>query len=267
MKKFKGYLQEMAAIDASDLDSKFLQRAQKVTSFNLSPNDFTNLKYKGEIQFLFKTHFFPKFDLDKTIKGKPSTDALNNLIKKIKNEDKKYFKALHNYNLKGVGPGEATLYFLLDDAHLGGGTASAADIQIGSQAYEVKAGDIGGDGFFKNFKLGGTVPMDKMVGAGLRIRDSDQRIQRAGREVNGVNAAQIKMIMANPALRKEWENEVEKPYRIAAHKYLSKNPLILMVNKTPAAKMGEVAFIGNLKREQIYLDVITQGTIKPKVKL
>jgi hypothetical protein len=40
-----------------------------------------------------------------------------------------------------------------------------------------------------------------------------------------------------------------------------------MVNKTPAAKMGEVAFIGNLKREQIYLDVITQGTIKPKVKL
>ena len=74
MKKFKGYLKEMAAIDASDLDSKFLQRAQKVTSFNLSPNDFTSLKYKGEIQFLFKTHFFPKFNLDKTIKGKPSAD-------------------------------------------------------------------------------------------------------------------------------------------------------------------------------------------------
>lgn len=267
MKKFKGYLREMAAIDASALDSKFLQRAQKVTSFNLSPNDFTSLKYKAEIQFLFKTHFFPKFDLDSTIKGKPSEKALNSLINKLRNEDKKYFNALHNYNLKGVGPGEATLYFLLDDAQLGGGTASAADINIGSQAYEVKAGDIGGDGFFKNFKLGGTVPMDKMVGAGIRLRDSNARIQSLGKEVNGVNAAQIKMIMSDPVLKRQWLSEVEKPYRVAAHKYLSKNPLILMVNKTPAARLGEVAFIGKLSADQIYLDVITQGTIKPKIKL
>jgi len=266
MKKFKGYLKEMAAIDASDLDSKFLQRAQKVTSFNLKPVDFQSLKYKGEIQFLFKTHFFPKFDLDQTIKGKPKEQELNNLIKKLRSQDKKYFTALHNYNLKGVGPGEATLYFLLDDASIGGGSASAADINIGSQSYEVKAGSLDGDGFFKNFKLGGTVPMDKMVGAGLRIRDSDERIKRAGTEKNGVNNTQIKMIMSNPALKKEWENEVEKPYRPAAHKYLSKNPLILMINKTPAARLGEVLFIGKLKREQIYVDVITQGTIKPKVK-
>ena len=41
---------------------------------------------------------------------------------------------------------------------------------------------------------------------------------------------------------------------------------ILMINKTPAARRGEVLYIGKLKQSQIALDVVTQGTIKPKVK-
>jgi hypothetical protein len=266
MKRLSKYLREMAAVNVEDLDPEFMKRALRVTSFNLSPSDFITDRYKAEIQHLFNIHFFPKFDLKDTIKGKPSASKMNTLIKKLRDSNKNNFLALHNYNLKGVGPGEATLYFLLDDATLGGGSASAADINIKGQAYEVKAGDLGGDGFFKNFKLGGTVPMDKMVGAGLAIRDSDQNIKNMGNEVNGVNASQIKAIMRNPKLKREWATKVETPYVKAAFNYLNKNPLILMINKTPAARRGEVLFVGSLKQSQVHLDVITQGTIKPKLQ-
>ena len=268
MQRFKSFtrLQEMAAVNVDDLDNDFLARALARTSFNLSPNDFTSLKHKAEIQHLFSIHFFPKFDMNKTLRGKPTASTLNKAIVSLRKENKSNFLALHNYNLKGVGPGEATLYFLLDDAALGGGTASAADINIGGQAYEVKAGDLGGDGFFKNFKLGGTVPMDKMVGAALRLRDSYPDIKAAGNEVNGVNGKQIQMIMKNKELAASWKKDVEDPYTKAAFKYLQKNPLILMINKTPAARRGEVLYVGKLKQSQVALDVVTQGTIKPKIK-
>ena len=68
-------IKEMAAVNVSELDATFLQRAQKVTSFNLTSKDFISLKYKKEIQHLFRTHFFPKFNLDNTI----STLRMNNI--------------------------------------------------------------------------------------------------------------------------------------------------------------------------------------------
>ena len=112
--KFKNYMTEMAAANVSDLDADFLKRAQKVTSFNLSSSDFTSLKYKEEIQHLFRTHMFPAFDLDNTMSGAPNITKLNKLIKNLKAISSKGFRNLHNYNLKGVGPAEATLFFLLD---------------------------------------------------------------------------------------------------------------------------------------------------------
>ena len=112
MMKFKSYMTEMAAVNVSDLDADFLKRAQKVTSFNLSSGDFTSLKYKKEIQHLFRTHMFPSFDLDNTISGPPNVTKLNKLIKNLKAISAKSFRNLHTYNLKGVGPAEATLFFL-----------------------------------------------------------------------------------------------------------------------------------------------------------
>ena len=263
----------MAAVKAADLDSEFIKRAQKVTSFNLSPSDFTSLKYKSEIQWLFKTHFFSKkFNLSNTIKGQPSVNELNKLIKGLKAENLSNFNALHSYNLKGVGPGEATLFFLLDDAHLGGGASAGLDIVIGSTGYEVKAGDYSrpkgqNDYYFKNFKLGGTVPMDRMVKVGFELRDSDPKIKAAGTEKNGVNAKQIEMILSQPELAARWKKEVEEPYRKAAHKYLTKNPLLCIINTTPKERKGEVHYIGKPKMNEVFVDVITQGTIKPMLKI
>ena len=257
-------------VDISKLDTEFLRRAQKITSFNLSSNDFTTLKYKAEIQHLFHMHFFPDFDLRKTIKGKPTVTALNRLIKELKRSNINEFYSLHNYNLKGVGPGEATLFFLLDDAQLGGGSASAADINIGNQAYEVKAGNYNAkQKAYKDFKLGGTVPLDKMVAKAFELRnivDPELRMSRSGvAEKNGVNGQQIEAILNDRTLADSWNKHVETPYGIEAAKYLNKNPLILMVNTTPKSEIGEIYHIGRIDPKKVKVDVVTQGTIKPKI--
>jgi len=272
MKRFSTHLKEMAMINAADLDAEFLSRAQKVTSFNLGSSDFTTLKYKSEIQYLFRTHFFKKFDLNKTIKGVPTRDGLNKLIRQLKSLDKTRFNYLHEYPLKGVGPGEATLFFLLDDATLGGGSASAADININGKAYEVKAGNYNAkQAAYKDFKLGGTVPLEKLVSAAFSLRnevDPDLRMGKAGKaEKNGVNGQQIEAIMKNPRLAARWEREVERPYGKLASGYLNKNPLILMINTTPAKFKGEIYHVGKVPENKIRVDVITQGTIKPKIAL
>ena len=105
-----------------------------------------------------------------------------------------------------------------------------------------------------------------MVAAALKIRDSDPKIAAAGKEKTGVNGKQIKMIMSQPKLKAEWMKNVEKPYQRAAYGYLAKEDLILMINKTPAARRGEVLFMGKPKINQISVDVVSQGTIKPRIK-
>jgi len=263
-------LKEMAAVSVADLDAEFLRRAQKVTSFNLTSKDFTTLKYKKEIQHLIRTHFFPKFDLSKTISGKPTKKELNVLIKSLKRENISKFNALHNYPVSAIGPGEITLFFLLDDAHLGGGSSAAADIKIGSIDYEVKAGNFNEkQNAYKDFKLGGTVPMDRMVNAAFALRkivDPNLKMGKRGKaEKNGVNGQQQAAIMKDRKLAAKWKSQVEIPYRKVASSYLNKNPLILLINNTPKPLVGEVYHVGKVKPNKIFVDVITQGTIKPKI--
>ena len=47
MKRLLSYMNEMAAVVVDDLDVDFLNRAQKVTSFNLQTADLESLKYKS----------------------------------------------------------------------------------------------------------------------------------------------------------------------------------------------------------------------------
>jgi len=255
----------MPNLNIKDLDTEFLQRAQKITSFNLNPADFLTLKHKNEIQYLFHTHFFPKFDLTKTIKGAPDKNKLNALIKALKQENSAHFMALHNYNLKGVGPGETTLFFLCDKGHLGGGASAGMDIVINGKGYEVKAGNyVAKDGYFGGFKLGGTVPLEKITAAAFELRDRDKDIKAKSAERTGVNGTQINMIKERYG--KEWNENVRAPYVKLAHAYLTKNPLILIVNTTPANQRGEIFYIGTIKESQVEIDVISQGTVKPKIK-
>jgi hypothetical protein len=147
-----------------DFDWEFIKRAQRVTTFNFITKDFESIENrKKEIQYLFSQTFFPKFDLTKTV-TEVKKYQLNSLIQDLKKEDPKSFENLYTYNLKGIGPGEVLLYFLIDTAKLGGSSSSGADIiTVNGIEYEVKAIQKTSDNYAIDFKLGGTINLSEYI--------------------------------------------------------------------------------------------------------
>lgn len=251
----------------SELDADFIQRATQVTSFNIRGSDFESLKYKNEIQHLYATYMFKGFDLSKTIQGM-DVKKVNTLIDHLKTIDRVAFNNLYDFQPKGVGPGECLLYFLIDDAVLGGGTSAGVDMKIGSKFFEVKGAQLSGDKkFVTGFKLGGTVDLTDMVNKAVQMKES-LGFTTAGKGKNEVNKTQIDEIKKK--YPKEWK-EIEKEYATKAYKYFGNIPVIFFNNNRTGAKLttaaGYVIKADPVKKDDIMIDVITQGTIKPKIKV
>ena len=256
-------------MDVSKLNMDFLNKAEKITQFNIPASDFTNLTYKKEIQYLFKKHFFPSFNLDKTMTSRSlNMKDANILIDSLKAMDFDKFNKLHFYNLKGVGPGEATLYFLHDHAHLGGGTSAGVDLVVGSSKYEIKAAQLTGDkkAVF-GFKLGGTVPLGDLVNKAMGMKQT-LGLTTAGKGQSELNKSQIEQVRKK--FPKEW-GEIETEYGKRAFSYFENDNVIFMNNNNSSGKLtraaGGIIAIKKVQMKDIRLDVITQGTIKPKVLL
>jgi len=278
MRRFTTHLKEMAVVNVADLDANFLNRAQRVTSFNLKTADFESLQYKAEIQHLFRSHFFPKFDLNLTMKGQPNVRKLNAAIDKLKKESFINYNRLHFYNLKGVGPGEATLYFLLDDAHLGGGGSAGVDLVCAGQKYEVKASLLSKDGTVSGFKLGGTAPVGNLVTKLVELKNQ-LGFKTAGKGENEVNSSQM------AAIQKSFPREyakLEAEYGRIAGRYFGNIPVIFINNNSSnkvdpedtaektrqlSSAAGGVIAIKKVTAKDIKMQVATQGTLKPKVKI
>lgn len=277
MQRFKTYLKEMAAVNVADLDMNFLNRAQKVTSFNLKPTDFQTTKYKAEIQHLFGRTFFPKFDLSQTIKGQPDVKKLNKLIDQLKNESMRNYNRIHFYNLKGVGPGEATLYFLMDDADLGGGGSAGVDLVVAGSKYEIKACLVSKDGSLSGFKLGGTAPVGPIVTKLVEYKEQ-LGLKTTGKGQNEVNGAQMAAIQK--AFPKEYA-KLEADYGRVAGRYFGNTPVIFINNNASdkvdpedtaektrllSSNAGGIVSISKILPRHIKMQVATQGTLKPKIK-
>jgi hypothetical protein len=269
MHRFKGYIKEMAAnLPVSKLDNDFIARATKVRSFNIKGADLSSLKNKAEIQFLYATYQFDGFDLEQTVKGM-NVGKVNKLIDKLKSVDRNNFDALYDFQPKGVGPGEALLYFLIDDAVLGGGTSAGVDVKIGGSNFEVKGANLARDKkSVYGFKLGGTVDVSDMVNRAVKMKEM-MGLTTAGKGKNEVNPTQIKAIRKK--FPKEW-SDIEKEYATKAHKYFGNTPVIFFNNNrgtggklTSAA--GNVIIVKKVTKNDIQIDAITQGTIKPRVKI
>lgn len=268
MRRFTTHLKEMAAVDIKELDIEFLNRAQKITSFNLKTADFETMKYKAEIQHLFHRHFFPKFDLGKTISGDITMNAANKIIKELKSIDKAAFSKLHFYNLKGVGPGEATLFFICDKAILGGGGSAGVDVIIAGSKYEVKAAQYSkATGTVYGFKLGGTVPLGDMVTKAVALKNQ-LGMTTAGKGQNEVNKSQIEAIRKK--FPRDWK-AIEMQYAKVAYRYFGTTPVIFINNNGTGGRLtadgGEIVAIKKVTLNDIQIDTITQGTIKPRVKI
>lgn len=243
-----------------DLDLEFVKRAERVTSFNLTTRDFQTLKYKKEIQHLFNKHFFPDFDLSKTV-DKIDMTRINNLIGELKKEQGgKMLASLHSYNLKGVGPGEATLFFLCNTAHLGGGSSAGVDIVAGSDKYEVKAVKVSANRIASDFKLGGTVPLSDIL----------VRLDKL-REKTGVGGSKTEISgerMAAMQRKAEFEyNEIERDFAKIAYNNYFRSHEIIFINNASGPRLGYIEAIKQVELKDIMIERVTSGTVKPKVKL
>ena len=254
MLSFSEYIKESAMVD--ELDRNFIKRAMKVTSFNLSTKDFESLTNKKEIQYLFGTHFFPKFDFKYTLNG-VNLAKLNKAIDMLKSEDRSNFDALHKYNLKGVGPGEATLYFLINNGKLGGGSSAGIDLIVNGKGYEVKAVSVSADRYAYNFKLGGTFDTSKLIN---ELRDLKKQTGVAGAEVNGTDIKNIQRKIPGAF------EKIEKKFQeVTYNNYFKNHEIIFIYNTGP--KTGSIAAIKKVQKSDIQLERVTSGVIKPRVKL
>ena len=259
MKPFKQFLVEKN-IEMNDLDMDFIRRAEVVTSFNVTAKDFQSVKNKNEVRFLFKKHFFPDFDLDKTVAD--LSGDVNGLIKQLKSMSKTNFDKLFTYNIKGVGPGEVLLYFLVDDLVLGGGTSAGVDLVSGGKSYEMKAAQLSKEGYFYSFRLGATVNVSSIVTSAIAIAKEAGISTSRDAEISKSAIASIK----SGKLGKRWVDEVEKPFIEKAYdEYFKHHPVAFIINKIPASAHGEV-YIKSVKKSDIVLEMVTQGKIRPMIK-
>jgi hypothetical protein len=243
------------------VDRKFIKNALQSTNFNLKTTDFETLRYKEEIQHLFTTKYFNKVE-PKFIKTTNLTKiALNQAISKLRNQDAAAFKALHMYPLKNIGPGEVTLFYLIQLASLSGGKTDG-DLEVGSKKFEVKAVNVSPDGYASNFKLGGKIVMSDI------IRSVQDLKKAAGLTANPaeVNKTELGII------KKKFPNELEQAFKdfqdLAYDKYFKSHNIIFMANQNGGGyQMGDVARIARIEKRDIEFERITSGTIKPRVYL
>jgi len=242
------------------MDTDFLKRATKVTSFNLYASDFMSVKHKKEIQHLFSTYLFPRFNLNNTQNG-VEINKLNKNINDLKSfEQLENFKRIHNYNIKGIGPGEVTLYFLIDNAILGGGSSAGIDIIVGSNKYEVKAIQVNQQKQAYDFKLGGTIPLSEVIFNLFKLK-KELKISGSTNEISGNNI--INMRKAAP---KEM-SEIEKEYKKITYEYYFKNHDIIFLNNSKTQKIGNIEAIKRVKENDISIERYTSNVLKPRIQL
>ena len=256
MKKFISFIKEEDMKAAGDdLDKSFISSALKVSSFSLSASDFTSLKNKKEIQFLFKTYFFPNVDFNTL--DRLDVNEFNALINKLKSKHAKEYINMHKYNLKGVGPGEVSMYVLINNAKLGGGSSAGLDIIIGNEEYEIKAVLETTDGYMIDFKLGGT----------FNMTDIEAKFIELAKKVDPRVTSEIKATLVREIQRKypaEF-NAILELYRARTYDSYFKNHPIIFV-KNSSKDMGKIISVKTVKKEEIFIERYTSKTIKPKIK-
>jgi len=236
----------------------FIKRVTRVTSLNFEAADFTSLKFKDEIQELINVLLFPGFDRSR-MSDTINISNLNNCISSLKSENSANFTSLFkSYNLKGIGPGEVMLFFLINKAYLGGGSSNV-DMFVGSEGYEIKAVEVSTDGFAYNFKTGGTVPtsniIEKLYALGQKHKVPVSRTE--------INKGTLEMLRNKDS--KAFESIMDQYVDIAYNDYFKQHKFIFMRNS--GSKMGNIESVKDVKKSDIQFERVTAGVIKPRVKI
>lgn len=222
--------------------------ATKYMYFNLDRKLFQSLIYRDKIIELFQTYWFNPTRLT-TISIKDLNDFynLNKIIKDIK-IDEILFNRLFHYPLKRTGNAEVLLYLIIDNSILCSNNSAGSDITVNGINYEIKNCIVSNKyknekTYFSNFKLGHSFCVRSVIN---NIENYFGKIPK-GSEIN-------------TARNNEDFLKIEEEYReIVYNEYFSKNNMIFI------DKNGYIHFVGKVNKEQIFIDTITEGTIKPMI--
>ena len=240
------------------MDHSFIGRAERLTSFNITTKDLQTLDYKYEVRHLFEKHFFSGV----SITGVDTVDmeSINHVVTKLKECDIDNFRHLHNYNLKGVGPGEMTLFCAIDSDVVAGGSSPGVDIITDCGEYEVKAAYISNDRIASNFKLGGTVSLGGLITDIDNLRQ-ELKIPGTRTELSGSGIKAIKEAAPDEYKR------IEDEFACIASDYFGGHKTIFVNHNYKTAKVGQVESIKIIEPGDVKIERVTSGVIKPAVRL
>lgn len=245
------------SLSSKGIDLEFVKMAERLTSFNLSAKHFQTLDHKVEIRYLFNKHFFPGVEVDtpKTIE----LDGFNNVVSSLKAYDVGSFVGMHEYPLKGIGPGEVSIFFAIDTARLGGGCSAGVDVVDDSGEREVKAVKVTRDGYARDFKLGGTVDLSSIMGELFTLK-AECGIE-TGEGVSSNVLREVARIRPNDFKR------VSDLYRDACRSYFQDHEVIFLNHNTSPKVRGRIEAIKTVDGSDVEIDALTSGTIKPRIRL
>ena len=216
--------------------------------FNLDRKLFQTDEFKDEIKELFEKHWFFEKINQLTVKNTADIYNLNSYVSYIKNKDLDLFNRLFHYPLKRTGNSEVMLFLLFENAYLSNSGASGNDIIINNIEYEIKNCIVSkkykSDSlYFSNFKLGNAFCVRNIIN---NIENYFNKIPK-GSEMSEA--------------RKDSEFlRIEEEYRMVVYNaYFNKHDMIFI------DKYGEIRFVGKVLKENIFIDTITEGTIKPMI--
>ena len=262
----------------NNLDKKWQNQRYggKLRPILLKDNDFTDIRYKFEIQDIFATQY------GSSTYGKPFTSILlkalkndsfgmtdvskmNRLISELKATNKAAFKTIVQSKFESLGPGEVLLFLLHDKIYLAGGS-EGGDVRIGSKKYEVKGCTFRQktsqlDGFF----LGSTVG-DKGVLQKISKLAVDKKITTSTYDISRTQVEKLRKNYAEEYL------PLEKEYAdITIRDYFSKYGFIFIgTQNISEGKYGKIVQFfpkGGIKSDMISLDGYSRNAAKPFIKV
>lgn len=238
------------------MDNDFLTRARDCIKFSLTHNDLISNNHKLEVRKLISDEWFNNVPA-KIFKENISLESLNKSINHLKLKNSNGFNKLFNYKLQSSGAGELLLYYLLDNCSLYPPNERGRDVQIDNTDYEIKAVKLK-----KHKILNGTFVYDFKLGTSLDLIDIIYDLKILNKN-NGSNipGSEINKLRGNPLF-----NKIENRYRNEAIKYFNKHNVIFF-DISHSNNNGNILLIDNIKKENIYIERVTQGTIKPLIRI
>lgn len=216
--------------------------------FNLDRKLFQTIEFKEEIKELFEKHWFHENINQINITNENDIFLLNKYILYIKNKNINLFNRLFHYPLKRTGNAEVMLFILTNNSYLSSSGTSGNDIIINDIEYEIKNCIVSRkykneSFYYSNFKLGNSFCVRSIIN---NIENYFNSVPKGSEIAEARNDSKFL--------------ELEEEYRnVAYNAYFNKHNVIFI------DKSGIIQFVGKVRKEDIFIDTITEGTIKPMI--